>query len=136
MPRRPKKDQAPGPLNYTETLGTEYCDFPVLAEGSGKLNVIDLPNGDRLYKYPGYRVTLKNEETGKQETYVSTGGFRATDLEGDETLLVSTGQNVIYSPSIGILVLKGQFTFVEDRDGNFSQPKGNGSIINACAQLA
>ena len=135
MPRRPK-DQAPEPLNWKETLGTDHCSFPVLVEGSGKMNVIDLPNGDSLWKYPGLRITLTNKETGKQETYVSTGGFRATKLKGGETLLVSTGQNVIYSPSIGILVLKGRVTFVEDRDGNFSQPKGDGSINNVCDQLA
>ena len=126
----------PEPVNLTETLGPEYCGFPVLSEVSGKMNVIDLPNGDSLWKYPGLRITLTNKETGKQETYVSTGGFRATKLKGGETLLVSTGQNVIYSPSIGILVLKGRVTFVEDRDGNFSQPKGDGSIVNVCDQLA
>ena len=137
MPIKPN-DLAPKPLNWTETLGTaEYCkDFPVLVEGSGKTNIIDLPNGDSLYKYPGLRITLTNKETDKQETYDSTGGFRATHLEGDETLLVSTGQNVIYHPSIGILVLKGRYTFVEDKDGNFSQLKGTGSIINVCDQLA
>ena len=134
MPRRPK-DQAPEPLNWKETLGTDHCSFPVLVEGSGKMNVIDLPNGDTLYKNPGTRVTLTNEETGKQVTYVSTGTIRATELEGGELSMVSTGQTVIHSPNIGILALKGRFTFVEE-DGNFSQPKGDGSIINVCDQLA
>jgi hypothetical protein len=41
-PGRPK-DQAPKPVNFTETLGPEYCGFPVLLEGSGKTNIIDLP---------------------------------------------------------------------------------------------
>jgi hypothetical protein len=137
MPRRPKKDQGPQPIDHTETLGTEYCpDFPVRVEGKGKVNVIDLPNGDTLWKYPGYRVTLTNLDTGKQETYVSTGTYRTTKLKGGEWLFVTMGQNVIYSPSIGILVLKGQFTFVEDGDENFTQPQGNGSIIKACEQLA
>ena len=130
------KDQAPEHVNITETLGPEYCGFPVLYEASGKNQSIDLPNGDRLYKNPGLRVTLTNKETGKQVTYVATGTFRATDLEGGETLLVTTGQTVLSSPNIGILVLNGRYTFVEDEDGNFSQPKGDGSIIDACKELA
>ncbi len=130
-----KKDQAPQPVNLTETLGPEYCGFPVLSEVSGKTKATELPNGDRLYQNPNLRVTLTNKESGKQETHVSTGTIRATDLEGGETSLVSTGQNVIYSPSIGILVLNGRYTFVEDEDGNLSQPKGSGSIIDACDRL-
>jgi hypothetical protein len=130
------KDQAPEPVNFTETLGTEYCAFPVLYKVSGKMNIIEQPNGDRLYKYPALRLTLTNKETGKQVTHVTTGTVRASDLEGGETLLVTTGQTVINSPNTGILVLKGRYTFVEDEDGNFSQPEGNGRIIDACVQLA
>ena len=131
-----KKGQAPQPVNLTDTLGTEVCGFPVLYEVNGRMKAKELPNGDRLYQNPTLRVTLTNEANGKQETHGSTGTIRATDLEGGDVSLVSTGQNVIYSPSIGILVLKGRVTFVEDRDGNFSQPKGDGSIINVCDQLA
>ena len=129
------KDKGPQPANVDETLGPKYCGFPVRYEASGKTNVIDLPNGDTLYKNPGTRVTLTNEETGKQVTYVSTGTIRATELEGGELSMVSTGQTVIHSPNIGILALNGRFTFVEE-DGNFSQPKGDGSIIDACKELA
>jgi hypothetical protein len=131
-----KKDQAPQPVDLTFTLGPEYCGFPVLFEVSGKTKATELPNGDRLYQNPTLRVTLTNKETGKQETHGSTGTIRATDLEGGDVSLVSTGQNVIFSPSIGILVLNGRYTFVEDEDENFTQPQGNGRIIKACDQLA
>jgi hypothetical protein len=133
-----QKDQGPQPVNVNETLGTEYCGFPVRYEASGKMKTRHLPNGDTLslFQYPGLRVTLTNKKTGKQETYVSTGTIRATDLKGGETLLVTTGQTVLHSPTIGILVVNGRFTVVEDKKGNFSQPEGNGSIINICDQLA
>ena len=49
--------------------------------------------------------------------------------------MVASGQTVLYSPTIGILMLNGRFTFVEDRDGNFSLPEGNGKRIDVCDQL-
>ena len=131
-----KKGQAPQPVNLTDTLGTEVCGFPVLYEVSGKMKAKELPNGDRLYQNPTLRVTLTNEANGKQETHGSTGTIRATDLEGGDVSLVSTGQNVIYSSTIGILVLNGRYTFVEDEDENFTQPQGTGKIIKICDRLA
>jgi hypothetical protein len=134
-PGRPK-DQAPKPLNWKETLGPEYCGFPVLLEGSGKMKIVDLPNGDKLFHYPDLRITLTNEENGKQVTLVEGGTIRATYLKGGDLSLVTTGQTVLTNPKIGILALNGRFTFVQDRDGNFSQPKGNGKRIDVCDQLA
>jgi hypothetical protein len=126
----------PEPVNFTETLGPEYCGFPVLYEVSGKNKAIELPNGDVLFKNPGVRVTLTNLETGEQVTYVATGSARLTELEGGDLLLVTTGRTVLSNPSIGVLVPIGRFTFVIDEEGNFSQPTGNGRLLDACAQLA
>jgi hypothetical protein len=130
------KDHAPQPVNFTETLGTEYCGFPVRYEVSGKMNIINLPNGDILFKYPDVRVTLTNLDTGKQVTHVSTGTVHATELEGGDLSLVTTGQAVLSNPKIGIVVTNGRFTFVEDEEGNFSQPTGPGRLIDVCDQLA
>ena len=127
----------PEPVNFPpETLGTEYCGFPVLYEVSGKTKVIELPNGDVLFKNPGVRVTLTNLETDEQVTYVVSGSTRLTELEGGELLVVSTGRTVLSNPSIGVLVPTGRFTFVIDEEGNFSQPTGTGRLLDACAQLA
>ena len=126
----------PEPVNFTETLGPEYCGFPVLYEVSGKTKVINLPNGDTLFKNPGVRVTLTNLETGEQVTYVVAGTARVRELEGGELLVISTGRTVLNNPSIGILVPIGRFTFVIDEEGNFSQPTGKGRLIDACARLA
>ena len=117
-------------------MGTEFCPFPVRYEASGKIKTIELPNGDRLFKNDGTRVTLTNLENGKQETFVVNGTIHATDLEGDDLQMVSTGQTLLSSLSIGLLRLTGRFTFVEDEEGNLSQPKGDGRIIDVCAQLA
>jgi len=130
------KDKGPQPVNVDETLGTDHCGFPVRYEASGETKVTKLPHGDRLYENPNLRVTLTNKETGKRVTYVATGTLRTTKLKGGDLQFVTTGQTVISSPNIGILVLNGGFTFVEDKDGNFSQPKGDGSIIDACKELA
>ena len=68
-------------------------------------------------------------------TLVEGGKFRATYPKGGDVSMVASGQTVLYSPTIGMLMLNGRFTFVEDRDGNFSQPKGNGKRIDVCDQL-
>ena len=117
-------------------LGEEYCGFPVLYEVSGKTKVIELPSGDTLFKNPGSRVTLTNLETGKQVTYVATGTIRLTESEDGELLLITTGRTVLSDENIGILVPIGRFTLVIDEEGHFSQPMGNGRLIDACAQLA
>ena len=128
---------SPEPVNFPpETLGPEYCGFPVLYEVSGKTKVIELPNGDTLFKNPGSRVTLTNLETGKQVTYVATGTIRLTESENGELLLITTGRTVLSDENIGILVPIGRFTLFIDEEGHFPQPMGNGRLIDACAQLA
>jgi hypothetical protein len=49
-----QKDQGPQPVNFTETLGPEYCGFPVLSEVSGKMNVIDLPTETSYSSTPAF----------------------------------------------------------------------------------
>ena len=117
----------PEPVTFPPLeLGEEYCGFPVLYEVSGKTKVIELPSGD----------TLTNLETGKQVTYVATGTIRLTESENGELLLITTGRTVLSDENIGILVPIGRFTLVIDEEGHFSQPMGNGRLIDACAQLA
>jgi hypothetical protein len=128
--------EPPEPIDFPPEELVGYCDFPVLYEVSGKTKAIELPNGDVLFKNPGVRVTLTNLETGKQVTYVVSGSTRLTELEGGELLVVTTGRTVLSNPNIGILVPIGRFTFVIDEEGNFSQPTGNGRLIDVCARLA
>jgi hypothetical protein len=101
-----------------ETLGPEYCGFEV------------------PYEVSDNRVILTNVGTGEQVTYVATGTIRVPELEGGELLMVTTGRTVLDNPNIDILVPIGRFTFVIDEEGNFSQPTGNGRLIDACARLA
>jgi len=125
----------PEPVTFPpETVND--CGFPVLYEESSKTKTLDLPNGDVLFKNPGVRVTLTNPATGKQLTYVVAGTTRLTELEGDELLLVTTGRTVLNNPNFGILVPMGRFSVVIDEEGNFSQPTGNGRLIDVCARLA
>jgi hypothetical protein len=127
----------PEPVTFPPDTLTGYCDFPVLYEVSGKTKVIDLPNGDVLFKNPSSRVTLTNlEDPTHQLTYVSTGTVRLTELEGGDLLLVTTGRTVLTNENIGILVPIGRFTFTIDEEGNFSRPTGHGRLIDVCARLA
>ena len=130
------KDQVLEPVNFTETLGPKYCDFPVLYEASGKTKVIDLPNGDVLFKNPASRVTFTNlAEPTHRLSYVATGTVRLTELENGDLSLVTTGRTVILDENIGIFVPIGRFTTIID-DGNFSAPVGYGRLIDVCARLA
>lgn len=127
----------PEPVTFPPLeLGEEYCGFPVLYEVSGKTKVTNLPSGDTLFKNPGGRVTLTNLDTGEQVTYVATGTIRLTESEDGELLLVTTGRTVLSDENIGILVPIGRFTLVIDEEGHFSQPTGEGELIDACARLA
>ena len=129
--------EPPEPIDFPPEELVGYCDFPVLYEVSGKTKAIELPNGGVLFKNPGVRVTLTNlDDPTNKVTYVSTGTIRLTELEGGELLVVSTGRTVLSNPNIGILVPIGRFTFVIDEENNFSQPTGNGRLIDACARLA
>ncbi len=130
--------EPPQPVTFPPLeLGKEYCGFPVLYEVSGKTKVIDLPNGDTLFKNPGGRVTLTNlDEPTNQLTYVSTGTIRLTESENGELLLITTGRTVLADENIGILVPIGRFTLVIDEEGHFSQPTGKGRLIDVCARLA
>jgi hypothetical protein len=129
--------EPPEPIDFPPEELVGFCDFPVLFEVSGKTKVIELPNGDVLFKNPGVRVTLTNlDEPTNKVTYVSTGTTRLRELEGGDLRLITTGRSVLFNESIGILVTIGRFTTIIDEDGDFSYPTGKGRIIDACARLA
>jgi hypothetical protein len=130
--------EPPEPIDFPPEELVGFCDFPVLFEVSGKTKVIELPNGDVLFKNPGVRVTLTNlDEPTNKVTYVSTGTTRLRELEGGDLRLITTGRSVLFNESIGILVTIGRFTTIfDEEDGDLSYPTGKGRIIDACARLA
>jgi hypothetical protein len=138
----PKTSSAapPEPVDVTATI--PGCEFPVLAEVSGKSKVIDLPSGQTLITSPGLRITLTNvEEPTNQVTYVITGSFLATEQDDGNFFVVARGRNLVFGPDVGIFLTIGRYTFIGQNIENgptiaLTQPTGEGRLIDVCTVLA
>jgi hypothetical protein len=130
----------PEPVDVTTTL--PGCDFPVLAEVSGKSKVMELPSGQTLITSPNLRITLTNEvEQTNQVTYVITGTFLTTEQDDSNLFVEARGRNLIFGEEVGIFLTIGQFTFIgrEADEGvivAITPPTGEGSLTDVCALLA
>jgi hypothetical protein len=129
----------PGDVDVTTTL--PGCDFPVLAEVSGKSKVIDLDSGQTLITAPNLRITLTNvTEPTNQVTYVITGSFLTTERTDGNLDVEARGSNLIFGPEVGIFLAIGRFTFVGFEDEGpivaLTPPTGEGSLTDVCAVLA
>ena len=113
------------------------CDFPLQLEVSGKGKTITLPDGRRILTSPGLHVTATNTETGEQATFSITGAFHESTnpVTLEETTKV-TGRNLLFDPEAGIVLLRGNFTYVFDAEGNLIQAfEGKGKVTDVCALL-
>jgi len=132
----------PEPINSPPRTVSGVCDFPLLADLSGKEKTKELPGGRTLLTSPGLRVTLTNlEEPANQVTYVITGSFLTTELSDGNLFVVARGRNIIFGPDIGGFLTIGRFTFVgvEAAEGDIialTPPTGEGRVIDLCARLA
>jgi hypothetical protein len=129
----------PEPVDVTTTL--PGCDFPVLAEVSGKSKVMELPSGQTLITSPNLRITLTNlNEPTNQVTYVITGSFLTTERPDGNLDVEARGSNLIFGPEVGIFLTIGQFTFIGFEDEGavvaITPPTGEGSLTDVCAVLA
>jgi hypothetical protein len=136
----PRASSAAPPEPVDVTVEIPGCEFPVLAEVSGKSKEIDLPSGKTLFTSPGLRITLTNlEELENQVTYVITGSFLATEQADGNFFVVARGRNLIFGPDVGMFLTIGRFTFVgSNADGVFvalTPPTGEGRLIDVCALL-
>ena len=132
--------EPPQPVDVTATL--PGCDFPVLAEVSGKSKVQELPGGRTLSTSPGLRITLTNQEdTSNQVTYVITGSFLIRELEDGTEFVVARGRNLIFGPDVGMFLTIGRFTFIGQTiqagpTVALTRPTGQGRLVDVCATLA
>ena len=134
----PRDASAAPPEPVDDTFVIEgVCDFPVLANFTGKVKFIDLPGARAITTSPGLRVTLTNlEEPANQVTYVITGAFHDTVLANGNLAVVATGRNLLFDPSFGMFLTIGRFTFLADAEGTpLTRPTGTGRMIDVCAQL-
>jgi hypothetical protein len=132
--------EPPQPVDVTATL--PGCDFPVLAEVSGKSKVQELPGGRTLSTSPGLRITLTNQEdTSNQVTYVITGSFLIRELEDGTEFVVARGRNLIFGPDVGMFLTIGRFTLIGQTiqagpTVALTRPTGQGRLVDVCATLA
>jgi hypothetical protein len=138
MAARDASAAPPEPVDDTFTIEEGVCDFPVLAEVSGKTKIIELPGEAFIATSPGVRITLTNQDQPTHQlTYVITGALHATELGSGDLLLVVTGRNLLFDPSFGMLLTIGRFTQVfDEQTETLTPPQGKGRVIDVCDRLA
>jgi hypothetical protein len=144
----PKATSAAPPEPFEVSfIEAELCDFPVLFEGSGKVKLIELPDGRIIDVAPGFRTTLTNlEEPDNQVTVHNTAAIHLTVLPNEVTLVVITGQILVrvFPEDVeeselhqGIYLAIGRTTWREDAEGNLiGSIRNEGELIDMCARLA
>jgi len=123
----------PVPINQTFT--TNACgSFDVQVTTTGKGNTFALPGGRFLIIGPNFYATFTNlSDPTKSVTLNLTGSEHVSfDANGNQVFMLP-GRNGVFDPSIGILLLVGNFTVVFDSNGNLIQaPTGSGQITQVC----
>jgi len=123
----------PVPANQTFTI-SGICAFDVQVTVIGKTKTITLPGGRFILTAPNFYVTFTNlSDPTKSVTLNLTGSEHVSfDANGNQIVML-TGRNGFFDPSIGILLLVGNFTAVFDSNGNIIQePTGNGQVTQVC----
>ena len=125
----------PTPIETTFTLRSS-CDFPVLFEGSGKLNVLELPGGVTFLHAPSGHYTLTNLEEPDNQVRVATfTSVTETPLSRGETLVEING-HIFFFEQGSFELLIGRFTFLV-KGGRWELLSSEGRLdIDLCAQLA
>jgi hypothetical protein len=114
------------------------CDFPMRLDLSGKAKTIELPNEAFIFTSPGVDVTITNTNPPQnQATFNITGSFHQTTdpVSGDVTTFFR-GRNLLFDAEAGTNIAIGNFSFVQDAEGNVVQHlEGEGQLIDVCALL-
>jgi len=126
----------PVPVNYTFVASGE-CAFDVQITVTRRQAVINLPNGGLIINAPTAHGTFTNlSDPTKSVTLNITGVFHITFDQNGDTIYMVTGRNGFVDPTVGLLLLIGDFTFVYDSNGNLiSGPTGSGQITSICDMI-
>jgi hypothetical protein len=117
------------------------CDFPLQLEVNGKAKLIELPDGGvgvtSIATSPGLDVTITNVETPEnQATLNITGSFHQSTNETGQVTTLYRGRNLLSDAEAGTVIAIGNFSFVQDAEGNVVQHlEGQGQLIDVCALL-
>lgn len=131
---------AEGPV--VDEFASEICGFTVLTEFTGKVKVLEFPNGAALFIFPAYKQTWTNETTGRSVTRSLTGSFHFNPLPNGDTEIVFTGNNAIGRLDVEgsedfLVFTSGRFTEVVATDGSLVQAlEGNGRRVEVCPLLS
>jgi len=123
----------PVPANQTFTI-SGICAFDVQVTVTGNTKTITLPGGRFIFTAPNFYATFTNlSDPTKSVTLNLTGSEHLSfDANGNQIFML-TGRNGFFDPSVGILLLVGDFTAVFDSNGNIIQePTGNGQVTQVC----
>jgi hypothetical protein len=136
-----QQGRAPTPVDpgqFEDEIASEICGFPFLVEFTGKLKMLDLPGGRRLFIGPAGHGTFTNGNTGTTVTLNLTGPIQINPLPDGGTERVFLGHNIVGDPEAGWLVLIiGRFNVIFDAEGGLVQDlEGTGQRIDLCALLA
>ena len=146
-PAEPTGASDPLPIAAAQARPTEvdetpfvvpFCGFPVRVVLSGKGKTIELGGGRTILTAPGLTATLTNVDNGNQETLGITGAFHQKVLENGDAVVVFTGRNALFEPTVpGLRLAIGRFSVVLDAGGNVVEPlQGSGRLVDVCALLA
>jgi len=126
----------PVPINQTFFF-SGICAFTVQVTVTGKAGVINLPNGGFILTSPAESGTFTNlSDPTKSVTLNITGTDHISFDQNGDTIQTLAGRNAFVSPSVGLLLLIGNFTFVTDPNGNIiSGPTGSGTITDICGLI-
>ena len=123
----------PYPVNDTFVV-SGICAFDVQITLTGREGVINLPNGGSITTAPTTHATFTNlSDPTKSVTLNLPGANRVSFDQNGNTIVILNGHTGFFHPSVGFLLLIGDFTVVFDSNGNLiSGPTGNGQIIDIC----
>jgi hypothetical protein len=127
----------PGPIDQTFTLpGGVFCGFDVQVHVTGREGVINLPSGGLILTGVDFSATFTNlSDPTKSVTLNLAGAVHFSFDQNGNTIERSTGRNATIDPSVGLLFIIGDFTFVYDSNGNLISETGNGTSTDICGLI-
>ncbi len=129
------RSSPPQPISVTLFIPDTVCGFPVQETITGKLGVINLPDGGLLVTSPATTAVFTNLSDPTKSVTINgfTGPAKVSFDQNGNTIIKGLGRGATFLPSFGIALLIGEWNFVLDPNGNILQgPTGNGQIINVC----
>lgn len=137
----------PEHVNVTFFLRGVCGGFDVRVDGHGIGGVISLPGGNLLFTFGGFNTFTNLSDPSKSVTLSVAGAGNVYTDENGNYVIHNSGYNNVWGPSLGIWDLVGEWTFLNDPDGNLICPPGatctqftdyatgNGQIIDVCGLI-